>query len=387
MTLKINKSLVIYFVVFEVSLALLFFTGGILGQRWLDRRQPLAILHEAYTILEENAVMDLPPERQLEYGMIRGMLQAYNEPYTLFVEPPQNELQTNQLQGSYGGIGARLEQDAENNWLIYPYPDSPAYLAGIRDGDRLLAIGDLQVNANTPLDDIQAAIRGPVGESVVLAIGHMPDFAPVTVKIKRQQTALPSVTSNLLPDAPQVGIVHVQVMANSTATEITTAIQDLESRGATDFILDLRNNSGGLVNSGVDTARLFLDSGVVIQQQYKGQPVKSYTVEKPGLFANLPLVVLVNHGTASAAEIAAGALQAHHRAPLIGVQTYGKNTIQLVFDLIDHSSLHVTAAHWWVPGLDQFSAGNGLLPDVRMSDEDTQSAAILQAALQNLLQK
>ncbi len=385
MTLKINKSLIFYFVVFQLSIVVLFFTGGILVQRWQDGQQPLAVLHEAYQILQNNAIVPLPPERQLEYGMIRGMLQAYNEPYTSFVEPPQSELQTNQLQGKFGGIGARMEQDAEKNWLMYPYPASPALQAGIRDGDRLLAVGELTLSPDTPLDDIQAAIRGPVGENVELTVGHAPDYSPVKVKVKRQEMALPSVTANLLPDNPKVGIVHVQVMADSTSKEITTAIQDLQSRGATDFILDLRNNSGGLVDAGVNTARLFLDSGTVIDQQYKGQPVKSYKVDQPGLLAKLPLVVLVNHGTASAAEIAAGALQAHQRAPLIGAQTYGKNTIQLVFDLIDHSSLHVTAAHWWVPGLDQFTAGHGLVPDVPLSDEDTQSAAILQAAVKRLL--
>ncbi len=386
MSLKINKTLVLYFIVFQVSLLLLFFSGGILFQRWLDNRQPLAVLREAYQILENNAIMDLPPERQLEYGMIRGMLQAYNEPYTMFIEPPQAELQTNQLAGKFGGIGVRMEQDADQNWLLYPYPDSPASQAGVRDGDRLLAVEDLLINPGTPLDDIQSAIRGPAGRSVELTIGHPPDFTPVTVSVKRQEIALPSVAFNLLPDNPQVGIVHVNVMAGSTAEEITSAIHELQSKGAAYFILDLRNNSGGLVDAGVETASLFLNGGTVIQQQYKGKPVKSFDVSNPGPFADLPLVVLVNHGTASAAEIVAGALQAQQRAPLIGTQTYGKNTIQLVFDLMDHSSLHVTAAHWWVPGLENFTAGQGLLPNVTLSDEDAQSAAILQAAVENLLQ-
>ncbi len=376
----------LYFIVFQVSLLLLFFSGGIIFQRWLDNRQPLAVLREAHQILEDNAILQLPPERQLEYGMIRGMLQAYNEPYTMFIEPPQAELQTNQLAGRFGGIGMRLEQDTDQNWLMYPYPDSPAFEAGVRDGDRLLAVEDLSIDVSTSIEDIQAAIRGPIGRSVSLTIGHPPAFAPVNVTVKRQEIALPSVTSNLLPDHPQVGIVHVNVMAGSTAEEITSSVQELQSQGAASFILDLRNNSGGLVDAGVETAGLFLDGGTVIQQQYKGKPVKSFNLSKRGQFTDLPLVVLVNHGTASAAEIVAGALQARGRAELIGTQTYGKNTIQLVFDLIDHSSLHVTAAHWWVPGLDGFSAGQGLQPDVPLSDEDVQSAAILQTAVENLLQ-
>jgi carboxyl-terminal processing protease len=140
----------------------------------------------------------------------------------------------------------------------------------------------------------------------------------------------------------------------------------------------LRDNPGGLLTAGVDVARLFLKDGVVIEQQYKGRDVETFHVEKPGPLADLPLTVLINGGSASAAEIIAGAIKAHRRAMLVGETSYGKSTIQLVFDLKDGSSLHVTAARWWIPGLEAISGlenfsrpenvyqGKGIEPDIRI---------------------
>ena len=153
-------------------------------------------------------------------------------------------------------------------------------------------------------------------------------------------------------------------------------------------MLDLRDNPGGYLTAGVDIARLFLKEGIVMQQQYRDQEVETYEVEKPGPLANIPLAVLINHGSASAAEIAAGALQARKRAPLVGVPSFGKDTIQLVFTLADRSSLRVTAARWWVPGLESPLENTGLQPDILVDSADQASSPdpILQAAVQYLLE-
>jgi carboxyl-terminal processing protease len=181
---------------------------------------------------------------------------------------------------------------------------------------------------------------------------------------------------------------EINLIAASTADEILRAVKDLQNRGASHFILDLRNNPGGLLTAGVDISRLFLKDGLVIEQQYRGQPVESFKVEKPGPLADLDLAVLINRGSASAAEIIAGSLQAHHRASLIGSPSYGKDTIQLVFDLQDGSSLHVTAAQWWVPGLVSPISGVGLQPDVLVEAGDPNAAGgpdpLIQAAIQEL---
>jgi carboxyl-terminal processing protease len=183
-------------------------------------------------------------------------------------------------------------------------------------------------------------------------------------------------------------VIEVNLIGETTPGEIRKAVEDMQGRGAIAFALDLRNNGGGLLKEGLNITRLFLRDGIIIEQQYRGQKVERYSVEQAGQYADMPLVVLVNENTASAAEIIAGAIQAHKRAKLIGATTYGKNTIQMVFDLQDGSSLHVTAAHWWFPDLEFPKDGHGLIPDlpVEAGQEGKPDPAIT-AAVQELIGK
>lgn len=344
------------------------------------------VLKEAYELLDDNGLKPQPSPPALEYGMVRGMIQAYDDPYTIFLEPPQNELEGNRLSGRYGGIGADAELDAEGHWNLYPYPDGPAAKAGIQDGDRLLRADSLDVAPQTNSEAVLAALRGPVGQTVRLEIGRSPDYAPQTVAIEFTEYPLPSVTWRLAAEEPRLGIVKVNLIAASTTEEIQHAVEDLIDRGATHFALDLRDNPGGLLDAGVDVARLFLTDGVVMEQQYRGRDVESFKVEKPGPLADLPLVVLINKGSASAAEITAGALQAQGRATLIGEPSYGKDSIQLVFSLKDGSSMHITSARWWIPGLGvETIHGVGLQPDVPIGPAAQVDAPdpVIQAAIRN----
>lgn len=347
-------------------------------------KKEFVLLSEAKNLLEKNAYFPLPDDKKLEYGMIRGMLQAYDEPNTVFVEPPQHELQTNQLQGKFGGIGVRIERDSQNYVYLYPLPDSPAMQSGIQEADRLLRVEGLDISPETSNDEVQAAIRGPVGEKVEIVVGRSPDYTPTMFSVNRAEVPLPSVTWNLAPEFPEVGILYIHVIASTTPDEITKAIADLQQRGASRFIVDVRNNGGGLVEAGVDLARMFLEEGSIIEQQYHGQDAKVFKVEKPGPYFDLPVVLLVNRGTASAAEIFAGALQGQKRAIVVGTRTYGKDTIQLVFNLADGSSLHVTAAQWWVPGLPAKIGENGLQPEILVDEREDENVA-LQKAIETIL--
>jgi carboxyl-terminal processing protease len=346
------------------------------------------ILTAAYELLSEQGLKSFPAPPAMEYGMIRGMLQAYDDPYTIFVAPVQHELESDALQGSFGGIGVQLVTDQNGYVVIYPIPDGPASQAGIQDGDRLLLAGDLHVVSGTPIDDIQAAIRGPIGSKIVIGIGRPPLYDLQELKIKLAEIALPSVTWHPAPEEPRLGIIKINLIANSTPKEIQNAVKDLQSRGVTKFALDLRDNPGGLLTAGVDVARLFLKDGDVIQQQYRGQEVETFRVDHPGPLSDIPLVVMINHGSASASEIIAGALKVHGRAVLIGEPSFGKDTIQLVFDLPDRSSLHITAAHWWIPDLDPPIGGNGLQPDIAVSASDQRPGTDpdVQAAIQSLFE-
>ena len=365
-----------------LSILLLFFALGFGVRGWMDQQfSGVPLLLQARDLLQKNYLNPLPAPSTLEYGMINGMVAAVGDPHTVFVEPPQHAIETNTLAGQYGGIGARSEQDTQGYIRLYPLPGSPALKAGIQDGDRLLKVDNLTVTPQTDPNQVLAAIRGPVGQKVTVVIGHSPDFTPVALTITRAEIPLPSITYNLIPEEPRVAILHISVIAATTPDELKAAVKDMTAKGASYFILDLRNNGGGLVDGGVDTARLFLKDGEVMEDQFKGQAVEIKRVEKPGELSDLPIVVLVNQNTASAAEIISGALQAHHRAKLIGANTYGKDSIQLVFDLQDGSSLHVTAAKWWVPGVTV-----PLKPDIVLADDPNDSNALVMAGVKALLQ-
>lgn len=370
------------------SLIILVGLSGFLGGYWFrDRENPGAgdwpVLVQAYEILMEHGLEPAPADPALEYGMIRGMLQAYDDPYTSFVEPAQHELETDTLQGSFGGIGVRLSRDQDGNLILFPIPDGPADEAGVQEGDRLIQIEDMEVTSETGMDVIQASLRGPVGQRVHITVLRPPGLDSLEFNLRRSEIALPSVTWHLDPDEPRLGVIEINVIAASTPDEIENAVEDLSNRGATVFVLDLRDNFGGLLTAGVDTARLFLRSGTIIQQQYRDQDVETFEVEHNGPLSDLPLAILVNQHTASAAEIIAGALQAQQRATLIGAPTFGKSTIQLVFNLKDGSSLHVTSARWWVPDLGDDHNQVQIVPDIQLdtpAEENTGDTAIATAA-------
>lgn len=340
---------------------------------------PLA--RTVFTLLREQGIRPIPDKPAIEYGMIRGMLQAYNDPYTVFVEPPQAELQANQLQGKFGGIGIRLEKTAEGEILLYPLPDSPAFNEGLSDGDILIEVDRLKITPDTTMDAIQAAIRGPVGDPVDLLILRPPATSPLAFSVKRAEVPLPSVTYNLASFDSTIGVLQLNIVAESSADELVNGILDLKSRGAKRFILDLRNNGGGLVNSGADIVKLFMPTDdVFLFQQFKSEKVEEFRADSVGELASIPLVIVVNQNTASAAEIVAGALRQVRQVKLVGNRTFGKDSVQKVFELRDGSSLHVTSGKWWLPGLESGITGVGLPIDIRLTDEEAANAKALEKA-------
>lgn len=346
----------------------------------------MPLLNQAYQLLLENGLEEPPADPALEYGMIRGMIQAYGDPYTAFLEPPQARLNHDELAGKYGGIGVQLNKDRQGFWVLYPFAGSPAQKAGLQEGDRLLQVDAQEIKPDTASDLVQAQLRGVVGQAVQVKVGRPPDYTPVEYSIQREEIQLPSVTWRLDADQPLVGVLKVNLIAASTVDEIQRAVTELQGRGARAYVLDLRDNPGGMLDAGIGIARLFLKEGVIIQQQYRGREAQTSAVVKAGALSELPLAVLINGGSASAAEITAGALQRHRRALLIGKPSYGKDTIQLVFELRDKSSLHVTAARWWIPGLNPPIKDHGLQPDILVDPEVDENGfdLALKAAVEEL---
>jgi carboxyl-terminal processing protease len=346
--------------------------------------EPYPILGEARRILETYYQGTLPDSKTLEYGAVHGLVSAVGDPYTVFVEPQPHELETQSLQGEYGGVGVGLSKNAAGEIVLSPYPDSPAAQAGILEGDLLLGVDDTVLTSTTTGEDAAALIRGPIGTPVVLHV-RRPTAGELTVRILRQSFPIPSVTWKIVDGQPTIGLISISRFSDKTPQEVLRAVNELRSAGAERFILDLRNNGGGILESAVAVASDFLDGGVVMYETQRNAPEKVYAApDASGPLTTARLVVLVNHNTASAAEIVAGALLDRGRAPLVGQTTYGKGSVQLVFDLSDKSSLHVTAYLWYTPSHRQLDK-NGLPPTIAVEPATDGSDAEQARAIQYLL--
>jgi carboxyl-terminal processing protease len=363
-----------------LCLSVTFVVGYQVGTTAAD---PHPLLTQVKQLIEQHFIRPLPSPTVLEYGAARGFVGATGDPYTVFVEPQSHELETQSLQGEYGGVGMALSKKETGEIVLSPYADSPAAQAGIVEADVLLAVDATALTPATTLDEVTALVRGPVGSTVTLQVRH-PSGEELTAHVVRQNFALPSVTWKLVESQPTIGLISLSRFSDKTPEEVRGAAQALKAQGATSYILDLRNNGGGILEAGIKVAEQFLNGGVVMYETQKNAPEKIYSAPaNTEVTTTAPLVVLVNHGTASAAEIVAGALLDRERAPLIGQTTYGKGSVQLVFDLPGGSSLHVTSYLWYTPSHRELD-GKGLPPTITVEPAADGSDAELARAIEVL---
>jgi carboxyl-terminal processing protease len=356
------------------TLVLVAYGAGI-GTMWLfthdrlpnnDEQTQFGLFWEAWNLVKGNYLGDLPDMQHLSWGAIRGALATLDDPHTTFLEPQPRQREKERLEGKFGGIGAYVSQNQEGSILLDPMPDLPAEQAGVQKDDILIRVDDTDITSDMMLDEVIALIKGEVGTTVRLALRREGAAEPVVVDIKRQEIPTPSVEWRMLEEAEGMGYIRITIFGGRTRIELREALDDLQDQGMDRLVLDLRGNGGGFLDAAVDVASEFLSDGVVLYQITKGETEQAFKVKSRGRFTDPPLVVLVDGGTASASEIVAGALQDRGRAPLIGEQTYGKGSVQSVFDLSDGSSVHVTSARWLTPNR-RLIDGNGLTPDVQVS--------------------
>jgi len=349
--------------------------GAFFLRRQVRAARPMGVFWEAWDHIDEYYYDDPPTAQARTYGAIRTSLDLLDDPYTTFVEPQPRALEKDRMRGSFGGIGVDLWRDPQGRIQLSPHPESPAEGAGIEDGDRLLAVEDQPV-ANLTVEEAQMLLRGEIGTEVAITVARADSDGSETIVVRRAQINIPSVTWFWIDRMARIGYVRVNTFTERTATEVGSALGDLRQSGAVaGLVLDLRENYGGLINPAVDTASIFLPQGVAVaHERSRGESAssKTYAAGAESATFGAPLAVLVNHSTASAAEIVAGALQDHERAPLIGRQTYGKGSVQLIFDLSDGSSVHVTSAVWLTPDEHQIN-GIGLTPDIEVLSDADQS--------------
>ncbi len=344
-------------------------TGGTLVRQQDD----FDIFWEAWDRIEESFIGELPVSRDKAYGAIRGSMANLDDPYTVFIEPVVRQEERQSLQGHFGGIGATLSRPEEGGAIVLdPVPGNPAEAAGMLTGDILIAVDDVEITPEITVVEVRDMIRGETGTVVRLTVIHEGEAEPVVLEIVRGDILDPSVTSRMMGDDDNIGYIRLARFSGESSGEIEEAITGLLDEGAEKLILDLRNNGGGLLTAAVDVSNHFLSDGVILYQVTKDEGEKEYLATNDTLVPDLPLVILINGGTASASEIVAGAMQDRERATLIGEsQSYGKGSVQLVYDLSDGSSVHVTSARWYTPNKNQIDQ-QGLQPDILV--EVTQDA-------------
>lgn len=336
---------------------------------------------KAAAAIYEECGTAVPAPDQLAYAAFAGIAEALGDDYTALLPPARAEQFRIELDSSFEGIGASVN-DAEGGgvMIVRPFPGSPAEKAGLRSGDVIIAV-DGQDITDLTLDEAVRLIRGPAGSRVRLTVRREGLDEPFEVTITRARINIPVLESETL----EGNLFHVTLFDFSErgGNQLRQALEEAVANGARAIILDLRNNPGGRLDIAIDVASLFIPEGVIAKEVGKRNfehRARGDAVVPP----DMPVVVLVNGGTASASEIVAGAIQDYGRGVLIGETTFGKGSVQSLYDLSDGSLLRVTTSRWFTPKGRQIQ-GAGLEPDITVADDpDAEADEQLQAAVDYL---
>ncbi len=327
------------------------------------------VFWEAWDYVKQDFYKTPVDQSAMVYGAVAGMVQALDDPHTQFTEPKLAAIQGTELQGSFEGIGATVEMREGRLTIVSPIRGSPADEAGLLPNDIVLQVNDTIIQ-NMDINQAVSLIRGPKGTTVVLKIQRLrqPVF---TVSIVRDTIRTPFVESRMIENT-DIAYLRLNDFGATAPQEIRAALQDLLAQKPTGLIFDLRRDPGGYLNVAVDVASEFLKGGqtVLIEKDKTGRS-QEFKSRGGGLAADIPMVLLVDGGSASASEIVAGAIKDYGRATLIGTKTFGKGSVQFVNTLSDKSELRVTTAHFFSP-LGHEIDEVGVNPDieVKVTDDD-----------------
>ena len=321
------------------------------------------LIAEAWNAIRKNYV-DQPSvrERKFTYETIKGMVEALGDTeHSMFLTPAMRREEQEEMDGEFAGIGVRLETRGRGIVIASLFDNAPAQRAGLAPGDRLVSV-DGQRTAGMSADQVQEAVRGPAGSEVTLDVGAKPGGKARRLVLTRETIGQSSVGWALVPEG-DVALIRIKVFSAGTAKGLARAIAAVSAGRARGIVLDLRDNPGGYFDEAVDVASQFLRSGnVVLEKDRKGR-VNAVAVKPEAVKTDLPLVVLVNHESASSAEIVAGALQDAKRALLVGEQTFGSGTVLNEVPLSDGSSLMLAVEEILTPSGRRFWR-QGIAPDV-----------------------
>jgi carboxyl-terminal processing protease len=326
---------------------------------------------EAWNLVHNNYVDQPLDDVTLMRGAINGMMQALGDEHSSYMDPEGYEQATDSLEGEYEGIGAYVDTTTEYLTITSPMPGSPAERAGLKPGDQVMAI-DGEDMTGLPGEAVRLKIIGPAGTKVHMSIKREGEADLLEFDIVREKIELESSSGEMLEN--DIAYIQVTTFGTQTTPELLATLNELMPQNPKGIILDLRNNGGGFLQTSAEVTSQFVDEGVVLYEQYGNGERITYDVMPGGLATDrsIPMIVLINEGSASASEIVAGALQDLGRAELVGVTSYGKGSVQNWIELSGgNGAVRITIAKWLTPS-ERTIHNVGLTPDyvVELTEED-----------------
>jgi carboxyl-terminal processing protease len=321
------------------------------------------IFYEAWRIIEQEFDGNLPSNEELLQAAINGSIESLNDPFTRYVRPEVAARLREDMGGSVEGIGAFVRENEEGFIeIVRPISGQPAELAGLRPGDIIVGVDGASVLGET-LDEVLLKVRGPRGTTVTLTIMRPEVEEPLEFSIVRTRFEIPIIESQMLPD--NIAYVRLTEFNRNASERLQAALETLLAQEPRAVIFDLRDNPGGFLDQSIAVADIFLPDGVVLFERNAQGLDQMFRADNGDMAESIPLVVLINAGSASAAEIVAGAIQDNGRAILIGEVSFGKGSVQQVHQLSDGSELRVTIARWYTPANNTID-GQGIIPDIEV---------------------
>ncbi|HEU4652833.1 MAG TPA: S41 family peptidase [Steroidobacteraceae bacterium] len=331
-------------------------------------RRDERLLSEVLERVRQDYVDELS-DQELVDAAIRGVMSKL-DPHSTYLDTQQFDEIRISTSGEYSGVGIEVALEKNKVKVVKPIEDAPAARAGVLAGDAILAVDDVAVDT-TNINDVIDRMRGKVGSTVKLTLERAGLDAPMDLQMKRAEVQVHSVASNLLSSG--FGYASISHFSETTTADLERAIAAMKRQNGGSLqglVLDLRNNPGGVLEAAVGVSDLFLDDGIIVTADGRAPDAKFEMDAQPGdLLDGAPVIVLVNSGSASASEIVAGALKDHHRATLLGQQTYGKGSVQTVMPLSDGHALKLTTSKYFTPSGVSIH-GKGITPDVLVDEKE-----------------
>lgn len=332
---------------------------------------------QTWDIVVEQYVAQPVDQEAMMRGAIRGMLEALEDEHTSYMDPETFEQANAELRGDeYEGIGAWVDTSEDYLTIISPMPGSPAEKAGLKPDDKIIAIdGEDMTGVDGEL--ARQKVLGPKGSTVTLTVQRK-DLQPFDVEVVRDSIVVPTMETRMMEN--DIAYVRLIIFGEDTGDDLKKALEELMKQNPKGLILDLRYNGGGFLDTAIDVASQFIGDGVIMYEEYGDGNTITYEARSGGVATKIPIVVLINEGSASASEIVAGAIQDRGRGVLVGVTSYGKGSVQTFAPLVnEQGAVRVTIARWLTPNNRQIN-GVGLEPDylVEFTDADIEAGKDVQ---------